>query len=195
MTKIIGVTGGIGSGKTTIVNYIHTKGYPVYIADEAGKKVMQQPKVIHQVNALFEGKVLLDDGSLDRSKIASLVFNDEQLLSALNQIVHPAVASDFEEFKKQNSQQPLVFKEAAILFESGSYKDCDATILITAPLNVRIDRVVKRDGISKEAVLQRMKNQLTDEEKQKLATFTVENMELNHAFKSIDEIIDKLLIK
>lgn len=194
MTKIIGVTGGIGSGKTTIVNYIHTKGYPVYIADEAGKKVMQQPKVIQQVNALFEGKVLLDDGSLDRSKIASLVFNDEQLLSALNQIVHPAVASDFEEFKKQNSQQPLVFKEAAILFESGSYKDCDATILITAPLNVRIDRVVKRDGISKEAVLQRMKNQLTDEEKQKLATFTVENMELNHAFKSIDEIIDKLLI-
>ena len=195
MTKIIGVTGGIGSGKTTIVNYIHTKGYPVYIADEAGKKVMQQPKVIQQVNALFEGKVLLDDGSLDRSKIASLVFNDEQLLSALNQIVHPAVASDFEEFKKQNSQQSLVFKEAAILFESGSYKDCDATILITAPLNVRIDRVVKRDGISKEAVLQRMKNQLTDEEKQKLATFTVENMELNHAFKSIDEIIDKLLIK
>lgn len=194
MTKIIGVTGGIGSGKTTIVNYIHTKGYPVYIADEAGKKVMQQPKVIQQVNALFDGKVLLDDGSLDRSKIASLVFNDEQLLSALNQIVHPAVASDFEEFKKQNSQQPLVFKEAAILFESGSYKDCDATILITAPLNVRIDRVVKRDGISKEAVLQRMKNQLTDEEKQKLATFTVENMELNHAFKSIDEIIDKLLI-
>lgn len=194
MTKIIGVTGGIGSGKTTIVNYIHTKGYPVYIADEAGKKVMQQPKVIQQVNALFEGKVLQDDGSLDRSKIASLVFNDEQLLSALNQIVHPAVASDFEEFKKQNSQQPLVFKEAAILFESGSYKDCDATILITAPLNVRIDRVVKRDGISKEAVLQRMKNQLTDEEKQKLATFTVENMELNHAFKSIDEIIDKLLI-
>lgn len=194
MTKIIGVTGGIGSGKTTIVNYIHTKGYPVYIADEAGKKVMQQPKVIQQVNALFEGKVLLDDGSLDRSKIASLVFNDEQLLSALNQIVHPAVASDFEEFKKQNSQQPLVFKEVAILFESGSYKDCDATILITAPLNVRIDRVVKRDGISKEAVLQRMKNQLTDEEKQKLATFTVENMELNHAFKSIDEIIDKLLI-
>lgn len=194
MTKIIGVTGGIGSGKTTIVNYIHTKGYPVYIADEAGKKVMQQPKVIQQVNALFEGKVLLDDGSLDRSKIASLVFNDEQLLSALNQIVHPAVVSDFEEFKKQNSQQPLVFKEAAILFESGSYKDCDATILITAPLNVRIDRVVKRDGISKEAVLQRMKNQLTDEEKQKLATFTVENMELNHAFKSIDEIIDKLLI-
>lgn len=195
MTKIIGVTGGIGSGKTTIVNYIHTKGYPVYIADEAGKKVMQQPKVIQQVNALFEGKVLLDDGSLDRSKIASLVFNDEQLLSALNQIVHPAVASDFEEFKKQNSQQPLVFKEAAILFESGSYKDCDATILITAPLNVRIERVVKRDGISKEAVLQRMKNQLTDEEKQKLATFTVENMELKHAFKSIDEIIDKLLIK
>lgn len=195
MTKIIGVTGGIGSGKTTIVNYIHTKGYPVYIADEAGKKVMQQPKVIQQVNALFEGKVLLDDGSLDRSKIASLVFNDEQLLSALNQIVHPAVASDFEEFKKQNSQQPLVFKEAAILFESGSYKDCDATILITAPLNVRIERVVKRDGISKEAVLQRMKNQLTDEEKQKLATFTVENMELNHAFKSIDEIIDKFLIK
>lgn len=194
MTKIIGVTGGIGSGKTTIVNYIQTKGYPVYIADDAGKKVMQQPKVIQEVNALFEGKVLLADGSLNRSKIASLVFNDSKLLSALNKIVHPAVALDFEEFKKQNSQQPIVFKEAAILFESGSYKDCDATILITAPLDVRIDRVMKRDGISKEAVLQRMKNQLTDEEKQELATFTVTNIELNLAFKSIDEIIDKFLI-
>lgn len=194
MTKIIGVTGGIGSGKTTIVNYIQTKGYPVYIADDAGKKVMQQPKIIQQINTIFEGKVLLDDGSLDRSKIASLVFNDEQLLSALNQIVHPAVALDFEEFKKQNSDQPLIFKEAAILFESGSYKDCDATILITAPVDVRIDRVMQRDGISKEAVLQRMKNQLTDEEKQKLATFTVQNMELNHAFKKIDKIIDEVLI-
>ena len=194
MTKIIGVTGGIGSGKTTIVNYIQTKGYPVYIADDAGKKVMQQPKIIQQINTIFEGKVLLDDGSLDRSKIASLVFNDEQLLSALNQIVHPAVALDFEEFKKQNSDQPLIFKEAAILFESGSYKDCDATILITAPLDVRIDRVMQRDGISKEAVLQRMKNQLTDDEKQKLATFTVQNMELNHAFKKIDKIIDEVLI-
>src|SRR5690606_28950924 len=98
---------------TTMVNYRHTRGNPADIADESARKVMQQPEVIQQVNALFEGKVLLDDGSLDRSKIASLVFNDEQLLSALNQIVHPAVASDFEEFKKQNSQQPLVFKEAA----------------------------------------------------------------------------------
>lgn len=194
MTKIIGITGGIGSGKTTIVNYIKSKGYPVYIADDAGKKVMQQPKIIKKINNLFNNEVLLPTGFLNRSKIASLVFNDKELLKALNNIVHPAVALDFEAFKKQHSTQPLLFKEAAILFESGSYKDCYATILITAPLQIRVNRVMLRDQITEEAVLQRMKNQLTDEEKSKMATYIIENIDLNESFKKTDEIIDNILI-
>src|SRR5690606_25712155 len=129
--KIVGVTGGIGSGKTTIINYIKSKGFAVYIADDAGKKVMQKSEIIHQINKLFNNEVLLPNGLLDRSKIASLVFNNNNLLQKLNNIVHPAVVLDFEEFKKENASQKIIFKESAILFESGSYHDCFATILIT----------------------------------------------------------------
>ena len=192
--KIIGVTGGIGSGKTTIINYIESKGFTVYIADDAGKKVMKNTEIIQRINTLFNNEVLLANGLLDRSKIASLVFNDADLLDKLNNIVHPAVGIDFEEFVMKNASEKLIFKESAVLFESGAYKNCDATILITAPLNIRIKRVMKRDDISEEQVKSRMKNQLPDYEKGKLATYIVENLELSDAFKSIDDIIEKILI-
>jgi len=193
MMKIIGVTGGIGSGKTTIINYIISKGFAVYIADDAGKKVMQKPEIIRQINELFNNEVLLPDGFLDRSKIASRVFNDNNLLQKLNNIVHPAVGLDFEEFKKENASEKVIFKETAVLFESGSYKDCDATILITAPLEIRIKRVIQRDNITKEQVESRIKNQLSDDQKAVLATYIVENIDLKNAFKSIDDIIIKIL--
>ena len=192
--KIVGVTGGIGSGKTTIINYIKSKGFAVYIADDAGKKVMQKPEIIQQINELFHNEVLLEDGFLDRSKIAALVFNDYEKLRQLNNIVHPAVALDFEEFKRENASEKVIFKETAVLFESGSYKNCDATILITAPLEIRINRVMQRDNISKEQVESRIKNQLPDQEKAALATYIVENVDLQKAFKSIDDIINKILI-
>lgn len=192
--KIVGVTGGIGSGKTTIINYIKSKGFAVYIADDAGKKVMQKPEIIQQINELFRNEVLLEDGFLNRSKIAALVFNDYEKLQQLNNIVHPAVALDFEEFKRENASEKVIFKETAVLFESGSYKNCDATILITAPLEIRINRVIQRDNISKEQVQSRIKNQLPDQEKAALATYIVENVDLQKAFKSIDDIINKILI-
>jgi len=193
MMKIIGVTGGIGSGKTTIINYIKSKGFPVYIADDAGKKIMKKPEIILQINELFNNEVLLPDGFLDRSKIASRVFNDNDLLQKLNNIVHPAVGLDFEEFKKEKASKKVIFKETAVLFESGSYKDCYATILITAPLEIRIERVMHRDNITKEQVESRIKNQLSDDQKAALATYIVENIDLKHAFKSIDDIIIKIL--
>ena len=192
--KIIGVTGGIGSGKTTIINYIKSKGFAVYIADDAGKKVMQKPEIIQQINELFNNEVLLADGFLDRSKIASLVFNNNDLLKKLNNIVHPAVGVDFDEFKKENNSEKVIFKETAVLFESGSYKNCDATILITAPLEIRIKRVMQRDNITKGQVESRIKNQMTDEQKATLSTYIVENIDLKQAFKSINDIIKKILI-
>jgi len=193
MMKIIGVTGGIGSGKTTIINYIKSKGFAVYIADDVGKKVMQKSEIIKQINELFNNEVLLPDGLLDRSKIASRVFNNNDLLQKLNNIVHPAVGLDFEEFKKENASEKVIFKETAVLFESGSYKDCDATILITAPLEIRIKRVMQRDNITKEQVESRIKNQLSDDQKASFATYIVENIDLKQAFKSIDDIIIKIL--
>lgn len=190
---MIGVTGGIGSGKTTIINYIKEKGFAVYIADDAGKKVMQKPEIIKQINELFNNEVLLPDGFLDRSKIASRVFNDNDLLQKLNNIVHPAVGLDFKEFKEVNASEKVIFKETAVLFESGSHKDCDATILITSPLEIRIKRVMQRDNITKEQVESRIKNQLSDDQKAALATYIVENIDLKYAFKSIDDIIIKIL--
>jgi len=194
MVKIIGLTGGIGSGKTTIINYIQSKGFPVYITDDAGKKVMEYPEIIKRINALFNGEVLLPNGFLNRTKIAEIVFKDKELLYQLNQIVHPAVALHFEDFVEKNASSDIIFKESAILFESEAYKKCDATILITAPLNIRIHRVMLRDQVTEEEVLKRVKNQMTDSEKSKLATFIIENIELDETFKIIDQIINKILI-
>ncbi len=194
MVKIIGLTGGIGSGKTTVINYIKSKGFPVYIADEAGKEVMEYPEIITKINLLFNNEVLLPDGFLDRTKIASIVFQNKELLGQLNQIVHPAVALHFENFKKENATADVIFKESAILFESEAYKKCDATILITAPLHIRVHRVMLRDQITEEEVLKRVKNQMDDSEKTKLATYIVENIDLNETFKNVDQIVNKILI-
>lgn len=195
MAKIIGLTGGIGSGKTTIVNYIASKNIPVYIADDAGKRVMEQAEIIQRINLLFDGKVLLNNGQLDRKKIASLVFNDSEKLEALNKIVHPAVADDFDLFCQKFEKEVLIVKESAILFESGAYKNCDATILVTAPQSVRIHRVMKRDNISEEEVMQRMKNQMSDEEKIPYADFVITNIKLEDAYKQTDAVLRQFLMK
>lgn len=195
MAKIIGLTGGIGSGKTTIVNYIASKNIPVYIADDAGKRVMEQAEIIQRINLLFDGKVLLNNGQLDRKKIASLVFNNSEKLEALNKIVHPAVADDFDLFCQKFEKEVLIVKESAILFESGAYKNCDATILVTAPQSVRIHRVMKRDNISEEEVEQRMKNQMSDEEKIPYADFVITNIKLEDAYKQTDAVLRQFLMK
>lgn len=195
MAKIIGLTGGIGSGKTTIVNYIASKNIPVYIADDAGKRVMEQAEIIQRINLLFDGKVLLNNGQLDRKKIASLVFNNSEKLEALNKIVHPAVADDFDLFCQKFEKEVLIVKESAILFESGAYKNCDATILVTAPQSVRIHRVMKRDNISEEEVMQRMKNQMSDEEKIPYADFVITNIKLEDAYKQTDAVLRQFLMK
>lgn len=193
MTKIIGVTGGIGSGKTTMMNYIKAKGFKVFITDDAGKKVMQKAEIIKKVNALFNGEVLQNDGFLNRSKIATFVFNNKDLLQKLNQIVHPAVEADFQEFVKENKNETIVFKESALLFETEAYKKCFATILITAPLNIRIARVLERDKITKEQILSRINNQMSDEDKTKLATYVVENVDIKSAYNRLDAIISEII--
>jgi len=191
--KIIGVTGGIGSGKTTIINYIKNQGYPVFIADDAGKIVMENPQVIEKVNDLFNKEVLLPNGLLDRKKIAAIVFSNSEYLQQLNEIIHPEVGKLFREFIEQNHSSGLVFKESAILFESGAYLECDATIVITASIEDRIARVMKRDHISKDQVLSRINKQLADDEKIKLASYVVENSNLIDAYKQIDDILQKIL--
>lgn len=191
MTKIIGLTGGIGSGKSSIAKHIESLGIPVYIADTEAKKILDTADVIAKVIALF-GDDILENGKIDRKKIAALVFQDPEKLKKYNAIIHPEVYLHFQNWVKQHNNYPLVVKEAAILFESGSYKDCDKIILVTAPKENRIQRVMKRDAVTREAVEQRMSHQLDDETKKSMSDFVIENIELEKAKQSAENIITLL---
>ncbi len=191
MTKIIGLTGGIGSGKSSIAKHIESLGIPVYIADTEAKKILDTADVITKVIALF-GDDILQNGKIDRKKIAALVFQDPEKLKKYNAIIHPEVYLHFQNWVKQHNNYPLVVKEAAILFESGSYKDCDKIILVTAPKENRIQRVMKRDAVTREAVEQRMSHQWDDETKKSMSDFVIENIELEKAKQSAENIITLL---
>jgi len=175
MSIRVGVTGGIGSGKTLVCKVLETLGYPVFYSDIVAKTITDtDPLVITQVKKIF-GDGIYYNGMLNRKKVAELVFTNNDLLAGLNSIVHPAVARAFEQWCLQNSSSQLVFKEAAILFETGVYLELHKTILITAPEDIRIKRVIERDGCTESEVRARMANQMTDEEKKRLADFTIDN--------------------
>lgn len=194
MTKVIGLTGGIGSGKTTIANYFAQQGVPVYIADDAGKKVMQSESIIEQIKTTF-GDVIFENEVLNRAKLAEIVFNNADKLAALNAIVHPAVKRDFELWLLDNKKYQYIVYEAAILFESGRYKDCDVVITVTAPEEVRIERVLKRDNTTREQVLSRMKMQWNDEKRISLSNFVINNSNLKIAKEEVVKILKILNIK
>lgn len=194
MTKIIGLTGGIGSGKSTVANYIASKGIPVYIADEEAKKIMEREDVKQKIQNLFDQSVFNSDNSLNRKKIAEFVFNNPDKLKELNAIVHPEVQLHFKNWLKEHKNYPFIIKEVAILFETGGNKQCDKVILITAPEELRIERAMKRDNLTKNEILVRINNQLPDSKKKKLSDFIVENINLNNTFLKIDEIL-KILAK
>lgn len=191
MTKIIGLTGGIGSGKTTIAKYIASLGIPVYIADDEAKKILELPETIHAIKQIF-GIDVFDDEKLSKDKLAKIVFNNPENLNQLNQIVHPAVKQDFNNWLERHKQFPIVIKEAAILFESGSYKDCDAIITVVAPLDIRIQRVIDRDKTNVKNVMDRIKNQWTDEMRIAKSDYVVDNVDINKAMSQIDEILKKM---
>lgn len=191
MTKIIGLTGGIGSGKTTIAKYLESLGIPVYIADEEAKKILQSKKVISKIKTLFGEKVIIEN-KIDKKTLAQIVFNDSEKLQALNAIIHPEVKKHFSKWIKQHIKEPFVIKEAAILFESGSYKDCDKILCVVAPIEIRIKRVMDRDAIDRNTVIDRIKNQWTDEQRIENSDFVVENIDLNKAKAEINNILKVL---
>jgi len=194
MPKIIGLTGGIGSGKTTIANYFALLGIPVYIADDAGKKVMQTQEVLEAIKEQF-GTAIFDDNKLNRAKLAEIVFGNPEQLKALNAIVHPAIRQDFKDWLIQYQKAPIIVYESAILFESGRYADFDYILTITAPLEIRIERVLKRESISRDQVLSRINSQLTDDERVSKSDFVVENIDIDLTKHKIDEILKILSIK
>ena len=192
MTKIIGLTGGIGSGKTTIAKHIEALGIPVYIADEKAKIILELPETLKAIKLAF-GLQVFEDEKLNKKKLSALVFNNPKMLKLLNQIVHPAVKLDFENWLNANKEHPIVVKEAAILFESGSYKDCDAIITVVAPLNSRIQRVIQRDMTDIDSVMTRINNQWTDEMRILKSNYIIENEDINKACAQTENIIKMLL--
>lgn len=191
MTLKVGIAGGIGSGKTTVCNVIEALGYPVYYADAEAKKISETDRlVISAISNLFGADIYIS-GRLDRKRLASLVFNSKVLLGKLNAIVHPAVAEHFEMWvSKTNS--PIVFKEAAILFESGLYKMLDRNILVIAPEDVRLKRVVDRDNTGVDDVKKRMLNQSPQNELIKLADYIINNDGIELIMPQLLSIIDNL---
>ena len=190
--KIVGLTGGIGSGKTTVARFFEKLDIPVYIADEAGKRLMNSSDEIRvKIIDLF-GEAAYEGYVPQRKYIASKVFNDSELLSRLNQIIHPAVEADFKNWLTEQSSEYVIY-EAAILFETGGYKKCDFSILVKAPQKLRIERLQKRDNSSKEEIKQRMNNQWSDEKKSELADFIINNEDLTQTKLQVEHIHSEIL--
>ncbi len=194
MTKVIGLTGGIGSGKTTIANYFKEMGVPVYIADDGAKAVMQSTGIIEEIRNEF-GENLFENNILNRAKLAEIVFKDADKLAKLNSIVHPAVKKDFEKWLLEHKKYSYIIYEAAILFESGRYKECDVIITVTAPEEIRINRVLKRDNTTRSQVLNRMQMQWKDEDRISRSNFVINNVNLKIAKEEVVKILKILDIK
>jgi dephospho-CoA kinase len=174
----VGVTGGIGSGKTTVCKVFELLGIPVFYADDVAKSIMHTDQVLKTaILNTFGERAYTKEGTLNRSYISSLVFNSKPELEKLNSLVHPAVFRAFDNWLLQQKDAPYVIKEAALLFESDSYKMCDESILVIAPTETKISRVKLRDGISDEDVKLRMNRQFSDEVKIKFADHILNNDE------------------
>lgn len=169
----VGITGGIGSGKTTVCKIFESLGVPIFYADAEAKKLLTNQDLKHDIVKAF-GQEVLTRNEIDRKKLAQIVFNDENALKILNSLIHPKVGLAYEEWVKEQ-KHPFVLKEAAILFESGSHKNLDKVIYVSAPESLRIERVCLRDGVTEEQVKIRINNQWAEEKKLELSQFVIVN--------------------
>lgn len=173
----VGITGGIGSGKTLVCSVLEKLGIPVYYADLEARRLMNtDPDLRESVRGLL-GENAYVDGELDRTLVGEKVFGNPGLLGKLNQLVHPAVGNDFRAWSNRRKEHPYVVEEAAILFESGADRRLDMSVLVYAPLQLRLKRVMERDGLSRAEVEKRVKNQMDEEEKRRLADRIIFNDE------------------
>ncbi len=189
---VVGLTGGIGSGKTTIANFFKELNVPIYFADIEAKKLMNKSKVLQKkIKAIFGERAYIKN-ELNRPFIAERIFKDKQLLQQMNAIVHPKVGKHFIKWlNKQNS--PYVIKEAAILFENNSYKNYDYIITVVAEEKERINRILHRDNTSEQKIKDIMENQWDDSKKVKLSDFVIQNKSLDNTKKQVYSIHRKLL--
>jgi len=190
----VGLTGNIGTGKSTVSRIFEALGVPVYNADKEAKKLLEKESVKKELFSKF-GEDIFNNGDVDRNKLAHQVFKDAEKLNFLNSIIHPMVKKDLEHFFTHNKHLPYVIQEAAILFESGFYQNFDKVIMVTSNESLANQRVVKRDNISVEEIEQRRSNQWSQDKKTKLSDFIIENNENDLVIPQVLEIHKILLNK
>jgi dephospho-CoA kinase len=188
----LGVTGGIGSGKTSVCRVFSVLGIPVFSADDTAKEVMDiDTGIILRINTIA-GKNLYTNGTLDRIELAKLIFNNSRLLEKVNSLVHPVIFSRFREWEKQQNA-PYVIMEAAILFESGASEYVDRIVTVVAPINERVNRVIHRSNLSRDQVEERMRNQIDDGERIKHSDYVIHNSENDMIIPAIIRIHEDIL--
>lgn len=188
----VGITGGIGSGKSTVCKIFETFGIPVFNADIEAKNLLDTKEVINFYFKEF-GTDVFTNNTLDRKKIAELLFTNKEAIKKVNSFIHPLVYKQFENWCKKNYTEQYIIKEAALLFESGLNKKIDFNILVIAPLNIRIERVKKRDNISKDKIIERINNQWDDKQKIVMADAIIQNDENQMLLPQILELHNKIL--
>ncbi|MBS9522495.1 dephospho-CoA kinase [Litoribacter ruber] len=190
---LVGLTGGIGSGKSIVAKFFNVLGIPVYYADDRAKWLMSNdPELKNNIITTFGADSFTADGQLNRTYLAEKVFGDPEATKKINSLVHPAVKTDFENWAKHQNT-PYVIKEAALLFETGSYKELDKIINVSSPLKLRVSRILLRDQRSEAQINEIINRQLPDEEKNKLADFVIKNSENKMVIPQVLEIHQKLL--
>lgn len=193
--KRIGLTGNIGTGKSTVARVFEILGVPVYRADKEARRILASGKVTQQIEILFGKNVLNAQNEVDRMALAAIVFNDQDKLAVLNNLIHPLVEEDFSQWCILNRERNYILHEAAILFESGFDRLFDANILVTAPEELCIARVMARDSVSREMVIERIQHQWSQDRKQKLAQYIVINDEISMVVPQVLAIHREILSK
>lgn len=188
----LGITGGIGSGKTSVCRVFDVLGIPVFSADKTASEIMESESSIREKLNSIAGKELYLSGHLDRMLLASIIFNNISLLDMVNALVHPVVFDHFRQWVERQTA-PYVIMEAAILFESGASKYVDRVATVVAPVEQRVERVIKRNKLTREQVLERMRNQMDDESRMKISDYVISNAENDMIIPAILKINDDIL--
>lgn len=190
---LVGITGGIGSGKTTVAKlFAKFENVVIYFADKEAKQLMNTSSIIKEkIIANFSSEAYIND-ELNRKFLSNIVFNNKEKLHLLNSIVHPEVFKHLQDFREENANKDYILYENAILFENGSDRLCDKIITVTAPVDVRIQRVVERDKVTKEEVMSRINNQWTDMKKILQSNYVIHNILLSDTENQVSKIHNKL---
>ena len=190
---VVGLTGGIGSGKSTVSRLLEVMKIPVYIADSESKRLTETSQVIREKLTEKFGKDLYINGKLNKTLLASLIFGNEKNRNFVNSIIHPVVRNDFEQWKKQNSQYPVAVIETAILFETGYFKFVDISVTVAAPEDLRIRRVENREGWTRAGILSRMQSQFTEEEKVRRSDYVIYNDDKQALIPQVEKFLKIIL--